>query len=104
MIDIPLEHAQLLWSDDPDAFAIIADYRSQTDRFRNLGNSRGASGDNWARLATDQRMSLLMSIVWSAVIRDGVPAEVMHRALVQVPEYRVWIDGDVSGVAGSENE
>ncbi|MGY2732796.1 hypothetical protein [Sphingomonas sp. UYP23] len=103
MNDIPLEHAQILWSDGPDAFAVVVDYRAPADRFRHLDNSRGAGGDGWSQLTTAERLALLMSVVWSAIIRDAAPADAMHRALVQIPEYRAWVDFDVPGVVGSEN-
>jgi hypothetical protein len=98
MNEVPIEHAQLTWSDGPNAFAVVVDARAPADKFRNLENARGACDSGWGELSLSERLLLLMSAAWSALIRDGVPGNVLHDALLAVPEYREWIEQDAPGL------
>ena len=98
MNEIDLEHATLLWNDGPAGFAVVVDIRSPVDRFANLDNSRGACDGGWAQMTDTERLLTLMSVVWSAVLRDSCDTRAMHRALLAIPQYRGWIAQDVSGL------
>jgi len=56
----------------------------------------GACFSDWDKMTKQKRLLQLYLDAWTAIIRDGVSPQVMHKALLSIPEYRqsLAIDSD----------
>lgn len=94
MEDVKIEKAMLLYNCGGEA--VVIDHPGRGRR-RDLKRSVGACFSEWSKMSKAQRLQQLYFCAWSAVVRDGVDPQVMHKALLVIPEYRQSIAIDVDG-------
>ena len=94
-MDIELKDAVLLWTspingDEPGY--LVA--RLGSKAYDEFDNQAGACISHWREFDDAGRLMRLMIEAWHAVVFDKVPAEMVHKALLVIPEYRAIISGD----------
>jgi hypothetical protein len=57
----------------------------------------GACYTHWREVSEGWLVSLLFGVFIDAVVRDGIPPEVAHEALLKIDEYRRHIAPDTPG-------
>jgi hypothetical protein len=57
-----------------------------------LSNSNGACCLGWASMGGQRRAASLLAMTYEAIVRDGVPAAEAHQELMQIDEYREWLE------------
>jgi hypothetical protein len=99
--DIPLAKAMLTWNSvhhlgptHPLGVAVVPHPEPYACRKWNLQCSSMAAYAYWKDLPTDQQLLRLYIEVWHIVCRDLVPAELVHDALLVIPEYRETLSGE----------
>lgn len=101
--DVPLKHAMLAWNgvwdarhDDRELKVVIIphpDSAGSCDRLR-LSNTCCACFCEWGNMSKLRRLYQLFMEAWYIVARDGVPQQMMHDALMVIPEYRETLSGE----------
>lgn len=51
----------------------------------------------WEKMTDDERIKLMYIDAWTAVIRDGVNPQDMHKALLVIQEYRKTLSPEIEG-------
>jgi hypothetical protein len=97
-MDIPLAKALLLWDSNLDgstpAFAVRPLGHADYDRFR---FKVGACFRDWQEMAESNPLGLKLKAIielWHIVAFYGVPVELVHEAMLAVPEYRDMLAND----------
>ncbi len=96
-MNIELRHAMLCWDATSQKAAVVRhpDHVNASDPFT---FSTGACWvQKWPNMSEEERLLMLLIDAWQAVIRDGMPADEMHRALCVIPEFAESIAADVPG-------
>lgn len=98
---VELIHAMLCWDSETNRAKVVPhpDFNRVSDGY---AFTTGASWLKWHSRTNEQRLTLLMLDAWQAVIRDGVSAEVMHEALLAIPQFRAAIAADVPGSSNTD--
>lgn len=94
---VKLEHAMLCWDVTSQKAAVVRhpDYVNASDPY--LFTTGACWVQKWPNMSEEERLLILIIDAWQAVIRDGMTAEVMHRALCAIPEFAESIASDVPG-------
>ena len=95
-MNIELENAMLCWDGASNAAKVVRhpDRNALSDAYT---FTTGACWADYAKWPKDERLLFLYIEAWQAVVRDGVSAEVMHEALLAIPEFRASLAADVPG-------
>lgn len=93
---VELKHAMLCWDSETNRAKVVPhpDFKRQSDEYQ---FTTGACWSKWDLITEDERLLRLMIEAWQAVVRDGITVEIMHEALLAIPEFREAIAGDVRG-------
>lgn len=95
--DIPIANAMLCWTGgrhgNTPACKVVAhpDEMGFSDPYQ---NSAGACFASWSEKDTSGQRLKLMVDAWHAVTFDAVPAQMMHEAMLVIPEYRSMLADD----------
>jgi len=99
--DVPLYDAMITWNGLADVsatyklgIAIVPHPEPDFCRHWKLSNSAGACYTYWRELSTPRRLLQLYTEAWHIVGRDLVPMEMVHDALLVIPEYRDTLSGE----------
>ena len=100
-MNVELEHAMLCWNPDTNEAKIVRhpDYRGDSAPYQM--SSCACEIGRWPDWSREERLLFLYIEAWQAVVRDGISADVMHKALIAIPEFCDTLGGDVEG---SSNE
>jgi len=100
-MNVELEHAMLCWDRETNRAKVFRhpDYEHESYDYV---MSSGACYLKWGKWTNEQRMLFLYIAAWQAVVRDGITAEVMHEALLAIPEFRASIAADVPGSSNTD--
>lgn len=99
--DVPLQNAMIIWNGTRDCeenyplgVAVVPHPERRESEKWNLLNSCCASFCEWKTWTTSQQLLQLYVEAWHIVCRDGITPEMMHNALMVVPEYRETLSGE----------
>ncbi len=96
--DIPLKHAMIAWNPANHGDGRVHVIPHPDDRnwtnFLKLTDTTGACWTVWGKWSKHQRLEKLFIEVWHMVCRDGNDPEVIHKALMVIPEYRETLSGE----------
>ena len=96
-MNVELKHAMLCWDATSRKAAVIRhpDTKRESDPYT---FSTGACWvQKWPKMNEEEKLLMLLIDAWQAIVRDGMPAEEMHRALCDIPEFSGSIAADVPG-------
>ena len=93
MMDIPLDHAMIIWSSDgtlaPPIKVVGQDFGKDDPRYE---NSRGACEQGWTDGVLSEKLNRLWKLFHSIVLSNDVAAQSIHDAFLSIPEYRQAIE------------
>lgn len=95
--DIPIANAMLCWTSgrhgDTPACRVVShpDEKGLSDAYR---TTVGACFARWSEKDTNGQRLQLMVDAWHAVTFDAVPTQMMHEAMLVIPEYRLMLADD----------
>lgn len=100
-MNVELANTMLCWNPDANEAKVVRhpDYKGDSEPYEM--SSCACEVGRWPNWSREERLLFLYIEAWQAVVRDGVSAEVMHEALLAIPEFRASIAADVPG---SSNE
>lgn len=94
-----LENAMVWWSSAGDAalpgrssIKILDTNAKDNIRYDYLSNSNGACCGGWKSMGPQRRAASLLAMVVDAMIKEGVPAREVSAELMQIDEYREYIE------------
>jgi hypothetical protein len=104
MSDVPLEFAVLCWGKEPVDWFEVADIRSyRFQRFPEPYKDVGAVFTAWRQADLKTRLLNLFGETASAMAGDHIPFDLVHKALLKIPEYRRYVLAhDIPGAEGEE--
>lgn len=84
--DIPIGEAMLVWTNAQKVGVVR--WPDTSRRSRDFVCSVGACFLGWRRSSTEQQKLQLLIEAWHIALRDLIPAEALHTAMLCIPEYR----------------
>lgn len=98
--DIPLKSAMIAWNPKfdatskhedlyPSGIIVVVPWPDTWNVSKKLLCTTGACLTAWHEISSNERIKALFIETWHIICRDGINPQLMHLALMVIPEYRI---------------